>query len=499
MNKHVTRRFFIGAAVASLLPSGTFANAPKVSLRPMARGQGKLLPKPQSVEEVIAAARLDGTVAFCVANTRTGAILETHEPDHPLPPASVAKALSAGYALSHLGPNYRFETRVMATGGVKDGVVQGDLILVGGGDPALDTDGLALLARRLSEAGVTGLKGAFKVWGGPYPFARVIDADQPEHVSYNPAVSGLNLNYNRVHFEWRQQGASYAVTMEARTDSLRPAVKMARMGIEPRTLPIYTYADRNGRDDWTVAKSALGKGGSRWLPVRKPELYAGEVFQSLVKARGITLPAPEVVQALPAGALRVAKIDSLPMVDLLHDMLKWSTNLTAEIVGLTASARRLGRWPVSSEESASEMNKWAAESLGVKTLALVDHSGLADRSRVKAADMMAALLALHKSQDLKPLMKEFQMRDGNRKVVENHPIKVHAKTGTLNFVSGLAGFADLPGGTELVFAIFTANMDRRATLSMDERESPEGGSAWNTRAKTLQQKLIERWGALYAA
>ncbi|WP_425071312.1 D-alanyl-D-alanine carboxypeptidase/D-alanyl-D-alanine endopeptidase [Sagittula sp. S175] len=499
MTKRISRRFFLGAAAAALVPSYGMANAPKVSLRPVGRQDDLLKSSQPSIEELIAAAKLNGTVAFCVANTATGKLLESHDAEQGLPPASVAKALTAGYALAHLGEDFRFETRVLATGGVIEGVVQGDLVLAGGGDPALDTDGLAVLAKRLAEVGITGVKGGFKVWGGKYPYVRGIDAEQPDHVGYNPAVSGLNLNYNRVHFEWRQAGAGYNVSMEARTETYRPGVRMAHMAVASRSLPIYTYADAGGRDEWTVAKSALGKAGSRWLPVRKPQLYAGEVFQSLAKANGITLKAPEVVDAMPAGAQEWAKLESAPLREVLHDMLKWSTNLTAELVGLTATSRRLGRMPASLSESAAQLNTWAAESLGVPGLALVDHSGLGDGSRVKASDMMAALAAMHRDRMLKPILKEFTMRDANRKVIENHPIKVHAKTGTLNFVSGLAGFADLPDGTELVFAIFTADLDRRATLSMDERESPEGGASWNVRAKTLQQKLIERWGVLYAA
>ncbi|MBP0481640.1 D-alanyl-D-alanine carboxypeptidase/D-alanyl-D-alanine endopeptidase [Sagittula salina] len=501
MTRGFSRRTFLRAASAAALlivPLQARAGAPSASLRPVARGEDLRRRLQPSAEALIAAARLDGNVGYCVANARTGEVLETHHAELGLPPASVAKALTAGYALAHLGGGHRFATQVLATGGVKDGVVQGDLVLAGGGDPTLDTDGLATLAARLAEAGITGVKGAYQVWGGALPYARAIDPEQPEHVSYNPAVSGLNLNYNRVFFEWRQSGKDYAVSMDARSERHKPQVHMARMAVERRSTPVYTYADAGGRDNWTVARGALGKGGARWLPVRKPELYAAEVFQSLCAGQGITLSAPVVIQVRPADGVLLAQYESALLTDILHDMLKWSTNLTAEVVGLSASAKRLGRVPASPRESAAALNVWAAETLGVKSLALEDHSGLGDDSRVKAADMMTALLALRPTQPLKPLLKEFLMRDAKRRVIEDHPISVHAKTGTLNFVSGLAGFADLAGGTELVFAIFAGNLERRDRLTKAERENPEGGSAWNVRAKTLQQKLIERWGVMYA-
>jgi D-alanyl-D-alanine carboxypeptidase/D-alanyl-D-alanine-endopeptidase (penicillin-binding protein 4) len=382
---------------------------------------------------------------------------------------------------------------------VVDGVVQGDLLLAGGGDPTLDTEALAALAASLKVAGVTAVKGGFKVWGGALAFTPEIDIEQPAHVSYSPAVSGLNLNYNRVHFEWRRAGSSYEVEMDARSGPHRPAVRFARMDVVQRSLPVYTYEDREGRDDWTVARGALGDGGARWLPVRKPELYCGEVFQALAGAQGITLATPEPVAVLPEGAETLAMHESAALREILFDMLKYSTNLTAEAVGMTATKVRSGAVPASLPASAAEMNRWAAERLGAKEAALVDHSGLGGDSRISALDMMLALKAVRPLLELKPLLKPFLMRDSQRRVDSDHPLKVHAKTGTLNFVSGLAGFVDLPDGTELVFAIFAADVERREALPMAQRERPEGGSSWNVRAKILQQGLIERWGAAYAA
>ena len=76
---------------------------------------------------------------------------------------------------------------------------------------------------------------------------------------------------------------------------------------------------------------------------------------------------------------------------------------------------------------------------------------------------------------------------------------MQAKTGTLNFVSGLAGFVDTRDGRQMVFAIFCADLPRRDALSRAEMERPEGGAAWNRRAKGLQQDLIERWAVLYGS
>ncbi len=66
-------------------------------------------------------------------------------------------------------------------------------------------------------------------------------------------------------------------------------------------------------------------------------------------------------------------------------------------------------------------------------------------------------------------------------------------------MSGLAGYVEAPGAGDLAFAIFAADESRRARAAREDREVPQGARSWNRRAKQLQQKLIERWGALYGA
>lgn len=446
--------------------------------------------------ELIARAKLGGAVGFIALRASDGTVLETNQADVGLPPASVAKALTACYALDALGATHRFRTRILALGPISDGKLNGDLVLAGGGDPTLDTDGLALLAKRLKDSGIFEVTGKFRVWGGALPTTKEIDASQPDQVGYNPAVSGLNLNFNRVHFEWRKAGSDYTVTMDARSANHRPEVDTARMRVVPRDTPIYTYEDAKTHDAWTVAKGALGNGGARWLPVRKPELYAADVFRTFARSHGIALSAPVLVDDTPEGT-ELAHVESAPLSVILRDMLKFSTNLTAEVVGMTATTVRVGR-PEGIAQSAQAMNTWIEDQTGQTGFALVDHSGLGDQSRVNAAAMAKALFALDAKLGIKALLKDFPLRDAERRVIEDHPITVLAKTGTLNFVSGLSGFADLPDGSGVVFAIFCADIDRRAKLSVAERERPEGGVAWNRRAKALQQALIERWGVMYS-
>ena len=121
----------------------------------------------------------------------------------------MTKAITALFALDVLGANHRFRTRLIATGNITGGVIQGALILVGGGNPMLTTDDLTEIAGQLKAAGLTEVKGKFLVYDGTLPRVKTIDKDQTVHAGYSPAVSGIALNYNRIHFEWRRKSGQY--------------------------------------------------------------------------------------------------------------------------------------------------------------------------------------------------------------------------------------------------------------------------------------------------
>ncbi|MEY4698338.1 MAG: D-alanyl-D-alanine carboxypeptidase/D-alanyl-D-alanine-endopeptidase [Pseudomonadota bacterium] len=484
----------LGGGLAAVLPGAGLADLPLTSPRPRAR------PVPGTAEapaDLIAAAGLAGLCGFALADAATGQIVESHAGDVPMPPASTLKAITALYAFERLGPAHRFATRVFVTGPVVAGVVQGDLILSGGGDPELDTDDLGDLVARVAAAGITGVTGAYLVEDGALPRLRQIAADQPAHVGYNPAISGLNLNYNRVHFEWKH-GAE-GLLMDARGLRFAPPVRMARVAVVDRDSPVFAHRVAGLTEEWTVARAALRQDGSRWLPVRNPAHYTGEVFQTLALAAGLRLPEGRLVRGLPAGARLVAEVEGAPLPDVLRGMLRWSTNLTAEVMGLAASGAAGGDL----RTSGRAMADWAAARLGGTGL-FHDHSGLGAGSRIAPSAMVAALAGAGRtggSALLKPVLRDLAMADAEGAALHSAAgasVRVLGKTGTLNFVSGLVGYIQPEGGRELAFAIYCADPARRDALPMEARERPPGGRAWARRARGLQARLVARWAGLYA-
>ncbi|NIZ13617.1 D-alanyl-D-alanine carboxypeptidase/D-alanyl-D-alanine-endopeptidase [Phaeobacter sp. HF9A] len=493
----ISRRRFLSSAFAAVAAGPALADAPLSTPRPKARGLNPFSPGIEGLDAILKNAGLRGQIACAVADAKSGALLEEVGADKGLPPASVAKIVTSLYALDTLGPGFRFHTQLIATAPIQNGILKGDLVLLGGGDPTLDTDALADLAARMKAAGLRELRGRFLIWDGILPYIDSIDPGQPDHVGYSPAVSGIALNFNRVHFEWKPAGGRWAVTMDARTKSYRPEVFTSKISVAQRQLPVYTYQDKAGIDTWTVASGALGKGGSRWLPVRNPALYAGDVFQTLARAHGIALPAPKQIRHNPGGTV-IADHPSTPLPVMLQAMLKYSNNLMAEMIGMTASLHR-GERPNTLRDSGRRMSAWAEASLGMQQCKMTDHSGLGEDSRLTARDLVRALVVADKSGALKPLLKPIYLQDAQGRPIKNHPVKIAAKTGTLNFVSGLGGFVTAEDGRELAFAIFSADLDARAHISRAERERPPGGKAWNSRAKKLQQSLLRRWGQVYAS
>ncbi|HCP82050.1 MAG TPA: D-alanyl-D-alanine carboxypeptidase [Octadecabacter sp.] len=503
MSVTFSRRAILGGLLSSAA-GAAFAEGPLTSLRPNARTGvsqtgvanvalesspiPRIAPRVRAtLEQIVASADLDGTVGCVLVDARSGDVIEQIDGDVALPPASVTKAVTALYALDVLGGAFRFVTRLIATGPIEGGILRGDLILAGGGDPTLSADHLAELAEALKAAGVREITGKFLCWRGALPYAEEIEPSQLDHLGYNPAVSGLNLNFNRVHFEWRRVSGNWRATMDARTENRVPPVSMARVRIVDRGAPVFAT---DGPDSWSVARSALGNGGSRWMPVRQPALYAGDVFQTLARGAGVSLPFPEVVDDMPDG-VEVTQHRSATLRVILQEMLLYSTNLTAEICGLAATQARF-RTSLKIESSAAQMTRWLGETYGIEGR-FVDHSGLSDANRVSAADMVKVMQAVGVDGPLRPIMKRIAMRDVENDRIENFPNEVRAKTGTLNFVSSLAGYVETADGSDLTFAIFAANLERREQGKAAGDEVPAGSIAWNRRAKRLQQVLLQRW------
>lgn len=452
------RHFLVSGLAAGLASGGVMAQG--LDQRPPAR------PAPDP-RDLVSGSGLPGQVGFALTDAK-GEALSLGHAALPVAPASTMKVLTSLFALDRLGPAHRFRTRVIRADDM--------LVLAGGGDPVLTTDDLAALAAQLASSGQERPK-RFAVWGGALPQLPQITDQQADYLAYNPSVSGMMLNFNRVHLGWRRVGVDYQLTLEARGAEHSPrAYTVTAQPADHSSL--FTYRNDDEREYWTVSRAAMGRNGSRWLPVRLPELYAADVFQTLCRARGMVLPTPDVIDHLPAGEI-VAQHDSPPLDSMIRDMLRYSTNLSAETLGLHASqAPDLA-------SSAQQMRQWLGN-VG-RGMRLADHSGLSADSRISAFGMTRVLTGPGCDLNLRPLLRRNPLADDlGRNTSAYH--RIAAKTGTLNFVSNLAGYLTSASGAEGVFTIFCTDPARRdASKGL---ELPAGVSAWTRAAKSLQRDLI---------
>lgn len=477
----VTRR----AVLAGLAATATAATGPRP--RPTAA--------PEGFHAILARSRLGALTAFAVADATTGAVIEGHQADLVRPPASVAKIVTALYALDRLGPGHRFATRLARVGPVEAGALRGDLALVGGGDPLFDTDALGDLLAEARATGLAAVEGRLLVATGALPELPEIDAGQPLGAAYNPAISGMNLNFNRVLFDWAPGEAGPQLRMTApglRFDAPTPTITAEATADGP---PFHRVA--GGREAWGFPAASLRGKGSLWLPVRTPAIYAGETLRALAAQDGLTLAAPQLAAADPGGVALAARA-SQPLAPMMRDLLRYSTNLTAEAVGLGAS-RAAGAPSGSLATSAAAMTDWARARYGLRRASLVNHSGLTGASAIPPAEMVRLLTAAAGRDGLPALLPERPVKGAAGGTLAAPGVRVIAKTGTLNFVSALAGYIEGPGARRRAFAIFAADPEARARIAPHERADPPGAGVWARRARAQEHALLRRWIAMDAA
>lgn len=488
------RRLILGIVIAAMA-------APVGAASPVPTPRPDFTPTPKTGAQLKAKLGLSGKTGWLLVDLETGRVLDSSAPDEAFAPASVAKLPTAAFALDALGASHRFETQLVTTSPQTGAELTGDLILLGGGNPELDTDALLPLAQRLAQTGIRHVRGRFIVDGSALPQVAEIETSQAEDSSYNPSVSGLNLNFNRVHVKWDARKGRNSLSVEAAAARLSPQVDSVRVAVaQTQGGPLFALDQRTGREEWSMAARAFRGRAARWLPVKRPDLYAGEVFQTLAAEQNVHLETPERGETISAGTV-IARHQSRPLDQILRSMLRYSTNLTAEVTGASAT-RALGVQAETLAQSANVMNMWAATVAGFPAgdpgFRFVNHSGLTIDSRVSPRRMVQLLTAFARREPtpearhshlpgaiagyLKPYNVAADSMD-----LDYDNLHVAAKTGTMSYVRGLAGYVATPGGRQLAFAIFSNDLARRTSGA--ERVNRR----WMGRAKGFERALIRNW------
>ncbi|HVT52397.1 MAG TPA: D-alanyl-D-alanine carboxypeptidase, partial [Dongiaceae bacterium] len=272
-------------------------------------------------------------------------------------PASVAKLATVYAAEQILGADFKFQTRLYRAGDT--------IYLQGGGDPVLTNIELRDLARML-KPGESGWKG-FVYDASALKGAPEVDDQQPIQAVYNAGFGALDLDFNRIQVNWlRSDDGKLSFKTRAVADGMNvPAdwISFLPASSEPPPGANFLYAGDAGSgsagERWLTAPDlaeTLPEEGAIFLPVRNPALNTAEVFRSIAGDLRVPLPRP-VAGTVPANAELIGTVESPPLSEIIKGLLKFSNNVTAELIGATAMQKLTGR-VLSQEDSAAALTAW---------------------------------------------------------------------------------------------------------------------------------------------
>jgi serine-type D-Ala-D-Ala carboxypeptidase/endopeptidase (penicillin-binding protein 4) len=411
-----------------------------------------------------------------------GDTLYAVNPETPLSPASNIKLLTTAAALAALGPDYRFLTYAMTDGRVSDGVVEGNLILYGTGDPGLSSrfharrdEVFHQLIDQLEAAGIREVRGDLVADASFLPGPLRPEGWDPRDLNdhFSAPVGALSFNENVLSVRIMPADA---VGEPPRVQTIPDHASMEIVNLA-QTVPGRASRVALLRDDPMEpvrVEGTIGIGSAdvwRQFTVSDPATFTASVFRATLESRGIALtggvrtvdrPGRSAMRRLSApfagkrGTRVLARHSSAPLVAYLEVINKQSHNLYAESV-----FRTLGR-TLNGTGSTVQSARAVAETLatmGIDTtgVVLLDGSGLSAGNRVSAGMLVGLLGRMSEgpgwSTYWETLPEAGRPRELGRMYRTPAAGNLRAKTGTIERVSALSGVVRAADGERLAFSI----------------------------------------------
>ena len=316
--------------------------------------------------------------------------------DVAMNPASVMKLVTTQAALDLLGPHYFWKTRVYIRGYINEGVLHGDLLIQGSGDPKLVRERLLDLLLAVQDKDVRHIDGDIlldnSVFSLPAHDPAAFDNDPLR--PYNAGPDGLLVNFRTLTLRFAPRRGQKQVGIE-----LDPP--MAGLAV-PAGVPVVAGAcgawrTRLGLDFADPAQLNLtgaypaSCGEQEWhIAYPDPAGHAPRVIEGLWREAGGSLSGQVKWLDRPATGSPLVTGYSLPLIDIVGDVNRFSNNVMAQQLFLTLSAAGSGHG--SFAESRNVLARWWRAQFGLRTMPQVDNgSGLSRSARV-SADSLEALL-----------------------------------------------------------------------------------------------------------
>lgn len=391
-----------------------------------------------------------------------GRVLFASGADDALVPASNQKVLTALAALAAFGPAHRFETTVLADRLPDGRGAVGVLYVRGGGDPSLATEDWWRLATALRAAGLRRVAGDL-----------VVDDARFDAVRWHPGWGAVSTRgyYGPVGALTANAGAFAievapgAATGAAAHVSLDPPIPWLRLVAQASTGAGVAYAIEATRTATAEGDSVrvTGVTPAAAPPVRltqsvsDPARYAGELLRWQLAAQGVAVAGVVRRDLAPADAPVLVAFPGRPLAEIVRQLNKASVNAIAESLVKSLDVRAHGApggWPGGVEALVAELRGLG---LPLEGAHVVDGSGLARENRVTPRLLVEALRTADRSFGFGPELQsslpiaatDGTLRERGRSVAGH----VRAKTGFLNGVAALSGYAFLADGSEAIFSL----------------------------------------------
>jgi D-alanyl-D-alanine carboxypeptidase/D-alanyl-D-alanine-endopeptidase (penicillin-binding protein 4) len=337
----------------------------------------------------------------------------------PLLPASNLKLLTAAAVLSKMNGSEQLQTEVRADRAPSGGVVAGPLYLVGGGDPLIGT--AAYEASRKYP---------------PPRWTRV------EAVADAVVAAGVR---------------------EVRGGVIGDDTRYDRQRVIPSWPPRYTSLGDVGPMGALAVNDGFEAFATQHMPSTAPARHAASVLTDLLRARGVTIGGPASEGRAPVGAVQVAHVGSLPVIQLVTEMLEQSDNDTAELF-VKELGHRFGGGGTTAAGLEVVHRALADARLPVDGWKAIDGSGL-DRADRATCGLLLATLAT--GPHANEIVDALPVAGGNGTLAHRfigHAAagRLRGKTGSLDGVISLSGVVDRRTGGRLTFALLLNHLPSEA-------------------------------------
>lgn len=426
-------------------PPGISVTPPSVTASETEEGPYRAIFHRWASEPALAGA----SIGFCLLDETGTAVFASALAETALCPASALKTLTTAAALELLGPEFRFTTSITAAATISgDGILRGDLVLIGGGDPTLSTADLHSLADSLLAKGLKQVTGTLRPDESAFPAAPVNDHWNWGDIGngYGAGAYAINLDHNRLPIRF---AAGAAEGDPARLLNRTGPTQDTRWANEVRTGPpgsgdrVVAYSEPRGRVitlHGTVPIGAADFAVSGALP--DPPARALELLRARLEAGGVRFSGQS--SAGGPGAVILASHQSAALPEILGNLHRVSDNLEAQCLFLAIGQEK------KSDPASAIRGHWAERGVAFAALRMIDGSGLARANMIRPVDLA---MVNHLARRGPHGGIYFQSLNGGLDG------RVRAKLGAMSGVKTDVGFITMADGREFTFALMANGLD----------------------------------------